>query len=77
MISTSEQRAEHPFIGRNTQQKQLVYLLIVTGKTLGKLPWKSKVQLQRNGMAAIPKHSDEYVRRMWYKKCKKKFEMSK
>ena len=28
---------------------------IITGKTLGKLPWKSRVPLQRNGMAAIPK----------------------
>ena len=35
--------------------RQLAYLKIVAGKTLGKLPWKSKVQLQRNGMAAIPK----------------------
>ena len=28
---------------------------MITGKTLGKLPWKRKVPLQRNGMAAIPK----------------------
>ena len=34
---------------------QLAYLKIVTGKTLGRLPWNSKVPLQRNGMIAIPK----------------------
>ena len=34
---------------------QLAYFEIITGKTIGKLPWKIKVPLQRNGMAAIPK----------------------
>ena len=34
---------------------------IVTGKTLGRLPWKSKVPLQRNGMAAIPKIFSVYL----------------
>ena len=36
--------------------RQLAYFRINTGNTLGKLRWKSKVSLQRNGMAAIPKN---------------------
>ena len=41
--------------------RQLAYFIINIGKTLGKLHWKSKIQLQRNGMAAIPKMSNN----MW------------
>ena len=36
---------------------QLAYFRIKTGKTLGKFHGKSKIPLQRNGMAAIPKTS--------------------
>ena len=32
-----------------------VYFRINTGKTLGKLHWKSNTPLQSNGMDAIPK----------------------
>ena len=36
--------------------RQLAYFRTNTGKTLGKLHWKSKISLKRNGMAAIPKN---------------------
>ena len=32
-----------------------LFINTITGKTISKLPWKSKPSLQRNGMAAIPK----------------------
>ena len=35
--------------------RKLAYFEIITGKTLEKLPWISKIPLKRNGMAAIPK----------------------
>ena len=38
--------------------RQLAYFEIITGKTLSKLTWISKIPLQRNGMAAIPKSPD-------------------
>ena len=34
---------------------KLVCLKVEIGKILGELPWKSKIPLQGNGMAAIPK----------------------
>ena len=34
---------------------ELAYFRIKTGKTLGKLHWKSRILLHRNGMAAISK----------------------
>ena len=36
---------------------KLAYLKVDIGKILGKFPWISKVPLQGNGMAAIPKIS--------------------
>ena len=33
----------------------MIGVRIVTGKTLDRLPWNSKVPLQRDGMVAIPK----------------------
>ena len=38
--------------------KTTAYFRINTGKTLGKLHWKSKIPLQRNGMAVIQKLSN-------------------
>ena len=41
--------------------RQLVYFKIITGKTLGKLSWISKIPLQRNDLAAIPKSEANYL----------------
>ena len=34
---------------------KLAYLKVAMGQILGKFPWMSKIPLQGNGMAAIPK----------------------
>ena len=45
--------------------RQLAYFRTNTGKTLGKLHWKSKIPLQRNGMAAIPKIKVSHLTHFW------------
>ena len=45
--------------------RQLTYLSIITGKTLGKLHWKSKVPFQRIGKVAIPKKQTENLSYQW------------
>ena len=42
-------------IGDRKTSIKLLYIWKTTWVTLGKLPWKSKIPLQGNGMAAIPK----------------------
>ena len=44
-------------IGDRKTSIKFLYIWKTTWVTLGKLPWKSKIPIQGNGMAAIPKKS--------------------